>query len=206
MWVASCIPSDYEPAMRAGPVRGEPDSPRACRRGMNRITLFAATALAAALIAPTTSLAGGWATVGLSSLPDRVQPGEPWVVDLTVLQHGRTPLEGVEPSVRIRQARGGADKTFAARPTKHAGVYRARVVFPSAGAWTYSVDDDFSQVHELGSVRIGAGGERATVAARPDSGGVTLAGALGIALGAGVLAALLTAAMRRRREVKPAEA
>jgi hypothetical protein len=59
---------------------------------MNRIMLFAATALAVALIAPTTSLAGGWATVGLSSLPDGAQPGEAWVVDLTVLQHGRTPL------------------------------------------------------------------------------------------------------------------
>ena len=31
------------------------------------------------------------------------------------------------------------------------------MVFPSAGRWTYAVDDDFSQVHELGSVRIGAG-------------------------------------------------
>lgn len=174
---------------------------------MNRITLFAATALAVALIAPTTSLAGGWATVGLSSLPDGAQPGEPWVVDLTVLQHGRTPLEGVEPSVRIRQARGGTDKTFVARPTEKAGVYRARVVFPSAGAWTYAVDDGFSQVHELGSVSIGAGGERAPAAAPPDSGGgVTLAGALGIALGAGVLATLLAAALRRRREVKPAQA
>jgi hypothetical protein len=172
---------------------------------MSRITLFAATALAVALVAPTTSLAGGWATVGLSSLPDGAQPGEPWVVDLTVLQHGRTPLEGIEPSVRIRQARGGTDKTFVAKPTARAGVYRARVVFPSAGRWTYAVDDDFSQVHELGSVRIGAGGERAPAVAAPDSGGgVTLAGGLGIALGAGVFATLLTAGLRRRREVKPA--
>ena len=42
---------------------------------MNRFTLFAATALAAALMAPATSLAGGWATVGLSSLPEGTQPG-----------------------------------------------------------------------------------------------------------------------------------
>jgi hypothetical protein len=179
---------------------------------MNRIMLFAATALAVALIAPTTSLAGGWATVGLSSLPDGAQPGEAWVVDLTVLQHGRTPLEGVEPSVRIRQARGGTDKTFVAKPTETAGVYRARVVFPSAGRWTYAVDDDFSQVHQLGSVQIGARGERAAAAVSPTSpspsdpgGGVTLAGALGIALGAGVLAALFTAALRRRGETRPAE-
>jgi hypothetical protein len=180
---------------------------------MNRFALFAATALAAALIAPATSLAGGWATVGLGSLPDGVQPREAWVVDLTVLQHGRTPLEGVEPRVLIRAARGGAERDFVAEPTGRAGVYRARVVFPSAGRWTYAVDDDFSQVHKLGSVLIGARGERASVAAGPTSArpsdpgdGVTLLGALGIALGAGVVATLFTTALRRRRgETRPAE-
>ena len=173
---------------------------------MNRFTLVTAMALAVALLAPSTSLGGGWATVGLSSLPDGAQPGEPWVVDLTVLQHGRTPLEGVQPRVLIRGADGGAEKAFAAKSTERAGVYRARVVFPSAGRFAYAVDDDFSQVHELGAVRIGAGDEQATVAAPADSGdGVTLTGALGIALGAGLLAALLTTAMRRRGEAKPAE-
>jgi hypothetical protein len=181
---------------------------------MTRSTLVAAAALAAALIAPATTLAGGWATVGLSSLPDGARPGEEWVVDLTLLQHGRTPLEGVEPRVIVEAANGGAEEAFAAKPTERSGVYRARVVFPSAGEWSYSVDDGFSRVHELGSVRIGARSAEATLAAAtprpatgpPDSGdGVTLAGALGIALGAGLLAALLTAALRRREGPKPAE-
>ncbi len=180
---------------------------------MSRFTLVAAAALAAALIAPATSLAGGWATVGLSSLPDGVRPGEEWVVDLTVLQHGRTPLEGVEPKVLVEAASGGTQQAFVARPTERPGVYRARVVFPAAGEWAYSVDDDFSQVHELGSVRIGAAGAGATPAAAtartprpPDQGdGVTLAGALGIAFGAGLIAAAVTTVLRRRGEPKPAE-
>jgi hypothetical protein len=182
---------------------------------MSRSTLVAAAALAAALIAPATSLAGGWATVGLSSLPEGTRPGEEWVVDVTVLQHGRTPLEGVEPRVLVRAAEGGAEETFAASPTERPGVYRARVVFPSAGEWAYSVDDGFSQVHELGSVRIGARGTAAAPAAAvtprpaagpPDSGeGVTLAAALGIALGAGLIAALFTTVLRRRGGPKPAE-
>jgi len=63
-------------------------------------------------------------------------------------------------------------------------------------------------------VRIGAGGAGiAPVAAAPrrnagppESGdGVTLAGALGIALGAGVIAAAFTTVLRRRGEPKPAE-
>ena len=184
-------------------------------KDMTRSTLVAAAALAAALIAPATTLAGGWATVGLSSLPDGARPGEEWVVDITVLQHGRTPLEGVRPRVLVEAASGGTEEAFTARPTERSGVYRARVVFPSAGEWAYSVDDDFSQVHRLGSVRIGAGGTQATPAAAatprpaagpPDSGGgITLAGALGIALGAGLLAALFTTLLRRRGEPKPAE-
>ena len=42
---------------------------------MTRYTLVAAAALAAVLTAPATALAGGWATVGLSSLPEGAAPG-----------------------------------------------------------------------------------------------------------------------------------
>ena len=112
-------------APRPGPAR-EPRFADACTEGMNRSTLVAAAALAAALIAPATSLAGGWATVGLSSLPDGTRPGEAWVVDLTVLQHGRTPLEGVEPRVLIEAAERRDEQAFVAKPTERAGVYRAR--------------------------------------------------------------------------------
>ncbi len=171
---------------------------------MNRFALFATMAVAAALIAPATSVAGGWATVGLSSLPEGTQPGEPWVVRITVLQHGRTPLEGVAPRVLLRDA-DGAERSFAAKPAGKAGVYEASVVFPSAGRWTYLVDDDFTQVHELGSVRIGAGGGQDTVTATTGSDGISLGGALGIALGAGMLAALFTAALGRRQVSRPAQ-
>ena len=87
------------------------------------------------------------------------------MVDLTVLQHGVTPLEGVQPRVLIRGDSAGAEETFAAEPTERSGVYRARVVFPSSGEWSYSVDDDFSQVHHLGSVSIGGGSSTQAAAA-----------------------------------------
>jgi len=150
-------------------------------------------ALLATLLAPAVASAGGWATVGLSSLPDGTAAGKPWVVDLTVLQHGRTPLAGVEPAVILRGPQGG--QRFAARPTDRPGVYRARVVFPARGTYRYTVDDGFSRTHALGSVRIGA---PAGAAAAPQDGGVpwaTLALAALAAVGAG-LAARATA--RRR--------
>ena len=45
-----------------------------------------------AAVVPAMALAGGWATVKLSSTPDGAEAGAPWVVNLTVLQHGVTPL------------------------------------------------------------------------------------------------------------------
>ena len=118
---------------------------------MRRSLLVVAAASALAFAA--TAAAGGWATVQLSSTPRGLSAGEPWVVNITVLQHGRTPLDGLRPTLTIRKSLPrinsgvGAGRlttrTFAARPTGRTGVYRARVVFPSAGTWRYEVYDGF---------------------------------------------------------------
>jgi hypothetical protein len=172
---------------------------------MRRTTLVAALALAAALTAPATSLAGGFATVGLSSLPGDARPGEAWVVDLTVLQHGRTPLEGVDPAMIIEPDGAGTPTRFDAKPTGYPGVYRAEVVFPEAGEWSYAADDGFAAVHQLGTVTIGAASDAAPAAPATNR-GMSLPGALGIATLAGLLAAFLAGPARRRFSSKPAEA
>ena len=117
------------------------------------------------LVFVPTAYAGGWATVSLSSTPTGVQPGKPWAVDLTVLQHGRTPLPDLQPVVTIRS--GERIKDFAAKPTGKPGVYRAEVVFPTAGRWTYQIDDGFiSQMpHTYPAVRIGVPGAATTAPA-----------------------------------------
>jgi hypothetical protein len=109
-----------------------------------------------ALAAPAGALAGGWATAGLSPPPDDVGAGDPWNAQITVLQHGRTPLDGVEPVVTI--SNGSSDKAFPAKPTGEPGVYVAKVVFPTEGKWSYVVDDGFGQTHTFAAVAIGAGG------------------------------------------------
>ena len=101
---------------------------------------------------------GCWSTVGLSSLPKPgLQAGQPWIVTIRVLQHGRTPLAGAKPEVRIRR-QGGRLIVFRARPTARVGSYRARVVFPAAGRYSLSVFDGFlpycAQVHTFRSVLI----------------------------------------------------
>lgn len=143
----------------------------------------------AAFAAPAAG-AGGWATVGLSSLPTDTAAGENWPVELTVLQHGRTPLDGIAPVLTITNDKGES-AAFTGTPTGEPGVYRADVVFPGEGTWTYTVWDDFSQTHTFKPVEIGAAG-----------GSFPL---FGLALGLG-LALMLAAAMiliLRRRRLDP---
>ena len=117
--------------------------------------------VAAAVAVPAAS-AGGWATVGLSSLPPSgLEPNQAWPVDITVLQHGETPLAGVVPIVRIRDGGGKVVKSFTATPTGKTGVYRAVVKFPASGTFSYEVYDGFgtyggAQTHTFKPVEIGA--------------------------------------------------
>jgi hypothetical protein len=122
-------------------------------------------------VCASTALAGGWATVKLSSSPTNLSAGEPWIVDVTVLQHGLAsqPLSGLEPTVTIRRVAarttsstsGARARTFKAKPTNRVGVYRARVVFPAAGMWRYEVYDAFTEyggarTHRFKAIRIAA--------------------------------------------------
>jgi hypothetical protein len=128
-----------------------------------RLTLLAL--IGAALAMPAGASAGGWATVGLDLPPRDLAPGDPWDAELTVLQHGVTPLEGVQPKILVQREGSAEVKAFRARATGEPGIYRATVVFASAGTWTYTVDDDFSAKHSFPAVRIGKSGSRTAAAA-----------------------------------------
>jgi hypothetical protein len=129
---------------------------------MKRLVLLALVAVS--LGAVPLAAAGGWATAGLEPPPGGLGPGDTWNAEVTILQHGQTPLMGVKPTVTIRNDAGKA-LTFNAKPTGKPGVYRAKVKFPSAGTWRYEVYDGFTQyggakTHTFGPVTVG-----------PDSGG-----------------------------------
>ena len=148
-----------------------------------------------ALVAAPAALGGGWATVGVSPLPSG--DDSDWNATLTVKQHGRTPLDGVQPTVTIRNASTGESETFAAAPTGKPGEYRAHVVFPSDGTWRYEVYDGFTQyggaqTHTFAPVTIStpAGSSFPTV---PVVLGILLALALAVPL----------ALLARRRRLQP---
>jgi len=143
--------------------------------------------LAAAVLVPAAT-AGGFATVGLSTLPgDDVVAGGTWSTDLTVKAHGRTPIDGLSPIVRIRN--GEDVREFAARPTGTTGVYHAEVVFPAAGMWVYEIDDGYSQTHTFKPVEVGP-------VTAPSSFPTVPVGGIALAL---LLAAALALFLRRSR-------
>ena len=118
--------------------------------------------LAVALVAVPAAGAGGWATVGLSSLPPSgLEANQAWPVDITVLQHGQTPVAGLTPIVRVRDDGGNVVGTFRGSLTDTNGVSHAVVRFPGEGTYAYEVYDGFeqyggAQTHTFKPVEIGA--------------------------------------------------
>ena len=159
---------------------------------MRKLVLMAAAAGALAL--PASAPGGGWATVGIAPMPTGVDAGDRWTPTVTVLQHGRTPLDGVSPAITIRNDRAGVVKTFPASPTGEPGKYRAEVVFPTDGRWAYTVDDGFGGTHTFAPVTVQPPGDGVPV-------GRWVLGTVAALAGAAVLLAFL-----RRRRDEPAVA
>ena len=173
---------------------------------MRRIAL-SLTAVAVVAIAAPAALGGGFATTGLSSTPDGLRSGQPWNVEITVLQHGRTPAAGLKPRVRI-DGPGGARREVAARPTTRAGVYAASVRFPASGRWTYTVFDGFNDAMPTTYAPVTIAPRAAAPAAAPsspaDDGGLPVWPFLAAAAGLAVAGGALAFGRRRRTGALPA--
>ena len=158
--------------------------------------LIVLAVLAAGLAVPALASAGGWATVGIEPLPDGTGAGGTWSPDITIRQHGRTPLDGLAPVVTITDG-DGASHDFVAEPAGQPGMYTADVTFPEAGSWGVVVESGFGDsrlTYGPVSVGEGPGGHGAGV---PTAKLLALAAALGLGA-AGVLG------VRRLRRLTPA--
>lgn len=103
-------------------------------------TLATLLALLLALLAFGAAWAGGWAVISVEPLPDSVQPGQPFMIDFTVLQHGQTPMVGLDPAPSLSFS--SADEqvwTFAAEEQAQPGRYQAEVTLPVAGSWDWQI-------------------------------------------------------------------
>jgi hypothetical protein len=87
------------------------------------------------------ALAGGSATVALTSPPADPTAGAATTIDLTVLQHGVTPVSWPRITVVATDSATGATVRAEARPTPGAtGRYSATLTFPTDGSWLLSYE------------------------------------------------------------------
>jgi hypothetical protein len=159
-----------------------------------------ALGLALALLLLTAPAAASKSGVELSTPPDGLHAGQPWVVDLTPIRADRrAPRPGNIPvTVAIEKVGTGERHVVRARPLRN-GAFRARVVFSTGGRWVYRVTGFGSDGQEwppatiLPAERAGASHS----AAQESAGGFPVVWIVaGLALVAIGTAALV---MRRRR-------
>jgi len=118
--------------------------------------LAAALALVWAVGTPHAG-AGGWAMTTVDEMPATLEPGEPVDVELTVLQHGRTPADGESVAVVVGPVDGKLLR-FAAVPTGEPGRYRAQVVIDAGGSWPWYVEQGLFGLQDLGRLDVGGSG------------------------------------------------
>ena len=104
-----------------------------------RFRIAIGLALLFALGAAVPVFAGGWAVITLDELPMDVVAGEPLTVGFTVLQHGRTPMDGLEPTITAHLYK---EEFFEveAEPSGKPGHYTATLTFPKEGEWRWYIN------------------------------------------------------------------
>jgi hypothetical protein len=105
---------------------------------MKRLSSAVVTAaLAATLVLGPPAAAGGAATVTITGPTTGAIAGQPWALDVEILQHGVTPIDWEQVSLIGRNAVSGEVAAANGRPNGDVGRYVVAVTFPSAGDWTF---------------------------------------------------------------------
>jgi hypothetical protein len=147
--------------------------------------------------------AGGWSVVvldresALIGVDRPVEAGAPFTVGFTVLQHGKTPVDGLTPKLTLMSGSGGPLTVFA-EAEGGPGHYVATITLPEAGTWTWQIDA-FGPIAAMAPITVAAPAPApARVAPAP---ALALWGAL-----AALAIALLAVALLALRGRRPAAA
>lgn len=103
-----------------------------------RFSISIGLALLLALLFAFPAFGGGWAVITLDELPAGIVAGKPFMIGFTVLQHGRTPMTGLDPTITTNLHK---DQEFVvhAKPAGEPGHYTATLTFPKEGEWNWSI-------------------------------------------------------------------
>jgi len=96
--------------------------------------------------------AGGWATVGITEMPEQIVAGKPFAIEFMVWQHGNKPVHVLQwdnnrsrpitPQVTLTSADDGQTVTFTAQAAKQKGLFVAEITVPAEGSWEWSIAPD----------------------------------------------------------------
>src|SRR5215213_4607690 len=84
------------------------------------------------------AFAGGWAVISLDGLPVNAVAGEPFTVGFTILQHGRTPMTDLHPTITANLDKD-QELVIYAESEGEPGHYMATVTLPKEGEWQWSI-------------------------------------------------------------------
>lgn len=104
-----------------------------------RIRSAFAVTLLLSLAFAVPAFAGGWAVITLDELPTNVVAGEPVTIGFTVLQHGMTPLNDLDPTIKVHLDKSN-DFVIHAKHDNKPGHYTAEMTLPKAGTWEWSIE------------------------------------------------------------------
>jgi len=104
--------------------------------------------------------AGGWAVITLDQIPTNVAAGEAFNIGFSVLQHGKTPLNDLDPTITARLS-GSESFVVHTIPDGKLGHYTATLTFPKEGAWEWSIQA-FTMDQPMPVLQVAAGSSSTT--------------------------------------------
>lgn len=160
-----------------------------------RIGACLITVVVCAMGVGSAASAGGWAVSTLDEIPVPTA-GEPIDVGFTIRQHGVHPVDMTENVGITVTLAGGTAHYFPAAGDGTVGHYVARVEFPSAGQYRWSISQGWFAEQDLGQIEVG---EPAKVVNTGSGSGSLRYIALGGAMLFGLVALTDVVMSRRRR-------
>jgi len=114
------------------------------------IVLFAALMLVPLWVVIAVPVhAGGWATVGITEMPEEIVAGRPFTLQFMVWQHGNKAVHEIswdgkrmipiEPLVSFGSAEAGQKLMFDAQPAKEPGLFTAEIKLPEEGEYVWTI-------------------------------------------------------------------
>ena len=96
--------------------------------------------VAAAALALSAYMFGGWAVITVDDMPETVVSAQPTTLSFVVRQHGVTLLGNLSPSVTATDGKVSVSGTVTAGTTGH---YTSSIVLPKPGDWSITIYSGF---------------------------------------------------------------